>query len=532
MVQLSPALMFELENRLKQLQNDDKYMKELTNSINLASTSGASGINDANVNDPGHEQLGTTVPKYFGAIDTFVVNPSNVSIGIMARMIETDPTIFSSVQFKSLMMLSKIGDYQNKNPELKKFVDEFTKAMQGPTWREALEAQSSHYGYGFSITEILWGINKNLKKVPMRLDTYHPSTICFELDHTGHITQQGIIQFTIQNGGSVNPNISFPYFKYGYTVTNPFETPNDKLMPYRLPFIANYGLARIPRNKVIHHKAGAALSFGSPYGKTAVRAAHLAWQMKVFFLKRLGIAGKRSDTPMIWGTAPMSANKVKVEIAGKTVEKTPIQVLTSILAERESGDSVVTGPKEQGYHLEAIAMQMDLNQHLAVLNWLDTQMFRAFLLPSLVMTDGSAGSRSLGDKHFQLVDFIAGEEAQKFGENIINELIKPAIIMNFGEQEDYGHFSQRPQSVEERERLANMFTSLANGGWMSAYDPKDGEYVRSSLHLPAQEKSFYAKQMPLFTDDQPGEGDQDPGADPKGNDDDDVKDKPPKESAE
>jgi phage gp29-like protein len=193
---------------------------------------------------------------------------------------------------------------------------------------------------------------------------------------------------------------------------------------------------------------------------------------------------------------------------GQTVEDTPIEVLSRILSDREGDDSVVTGPEDIGYKLTAITAQMDLNQYLAVLNWLDTQMFRAFLLPSLVMTDGSAGSRALGDKHFQIVDRIAEEESQLFTQTIINQLIRPAIEMNFGEQDDYGHFSARPQNIEERERLANMFSSLANAGFMKAYDKTDGDFVRSSLHLPEQDESFYVEPMPNFDpidDEKPGD---------------------------
>jgi hypothetical protein len=266
-----------------------------------------------------------------------------------------------------------------------------------------------------------------------------------------------------------------------------------------MPFINNYGLTRIPRNKVIHHVNNSMLSFGSPYGKSPVRTAHLAWQLKVFFLKQMGVAGKRQASPFIWATAPHSVNKVQTKFPdGTTKDLNPIEQLTEILAQRESDDSIITGPENAGYKLTAMANAMDLNQFLAVLNWLDTQIFRAFLLPSLVMTDGAAGSRSLGDKHFQVVDRIAEEECVGFTQTIINSVIKRAIDENFGEQDDYGHFAQRPQSIEERERMANMFSSLANVGFMKAYDKKDGDYVRSTLHLPEQDESFYAEPMPNF----------------------------------
>lgn len=489
---ITKKLESEILSRIESIKNENKTINSFLSSVEGRTS--AVGVDDVK-----GEQVGTQVPKYFGAVDTFVANPSNVSIGILARMIETDPTVLSAVQFKSLMMLSKIGEYHHDNPKIKEFVQTFLNRMSRPTWGKAKEAMSSFGAYGFSVSEIVWGINDQNQKVPYALKTYHPTTLCFEIDDNGEVTPEGVIQFTIQNTQYSNPNTYFPYFQYGYTVKNPFETPNDKLLPYRLPFIGNYGLQRIPRNKVIHLTNNAMLSFGSPYGKTSVRTAHLAWQMKVFFVKQMGVAGKRHATPFVWATAPHNQNKVKVEMPdGKIKEQTPIQALTSILASRENDDSVVTGPESAGYKLQSIAIQMDLNQYLEVLNWLDVQIFRAFLLPSLVMTDGSAGSRSLGDKHFQIVDFIANEEAKSFSEELTNQMIKPAIDMNFGRQDNYGHFAQRPQSIEERERLSNMFSGLCTAGIMKAYDKKDGDYMRDALHLPKQDESFYVDPMPNF----------------------------------
>ena len=303
---ISPALEHALLSKIESLKQEDAYMKNIFGSH---TPGGASSIDDTSVNG----QVGTTVPKYFGAVDTFIANPSNVAIGILSRMIETDPTVMSSVQFKSLMMLSKIGEYQHEDPEIQDFVRDFLAKMDGPTFKQSLEGQSSNTGYGFSVSEKIYGINKKNQKVPVKIKTYHPSTLVFEVDPYGEITPEGIVQFTIQYGQLSNPNVYFPVFQYGFNVKNPFETPNDRVLPYRLPFIGNYGLARIPKSKCIHHVSGSVMSFGSPYGKSNVRTAHLAWQLKVFFLKQMGIAGKRQASPFIWATAPHNQNKTEYQ---------------------------------------------------------------------------------------------------------------------------------------------------------------------------------------------------------------------------
>jgi hypothetical protein len=509
---LTAALEAELNRKISELDAENSYFELFLNDV--APTAKSSSVSDFE----DKAQHGVTIPRYMGAANSFVTNPSNVGIGIIARMIETDATVLSAVQFKSLMVQAKIGEYHHEDDGIQEFVRDFIGKMYGPTFREACEAMLSKFGYGFSISEIIWGINKNSLKVPIKVKTYHPSTICFEVDPYGDVTDQGVVQFVIQNTQSSNPNFYVPAYQYGFQVKNPFTTPNDYLLPYRMPFLNNYGLTRIPRNKCVHHINGVGQAFGSPYGKTSVRTAHLAWQLKVYFMKQMGIAGKRQAAPFIHGTAPHGQNKVAITRPdGVTVQMNPVEALSAMLAARQDDDSIVTGPEKDGYTLQAIAATIDLNQYLAVLNWLDVQIFRAFLLPSLVMTDGSAGSRSLGDKHFQVVDRIAEEDSQLFTQTLIDQLIRPAIAMNFGEQDNYGHFAQRPQNIEERERLANMFGNLANAGFMKAYDPKDGDYVRSTLHLPEQDESFYAQPMPNYDPLNP-EGDEpsdEPGAEPK-----------------
>lgn len=494
---LSPQTTKIIEEKIQQLEGEDKYIKDFLRGVN-----GSIGGNSSSILN----QKGTSIPIHYGLIDTFITNPSMVGIGVLSRMIETDDTVKASVEFKSAMMLSKIGDYTHEDKNIEEFVNGFLEDMSLPSWKDAKEAMSSHYGFGFSVSEKLYKINEKNQKVPYRIKTYHPSTIVFEVDPYGDITEDGIIQFVIQQSQFSNPNQYFPKFNNGFLTKNPFETPVDDVLPYRLPFINNYGLVRLPKNKCIHHTNSALLSFGSPYGKTSVRTAHLAWQLKVFFMKQMGVAGKRQASPFLWATAPFANNKTEI-IDQKTGQKkmlNPIEALDNILAERQNDDSIVTGPESLGYNISAIAATIDLNQYLDVLNHLDKYIFRAFLLPSLIMTDGSGGSRALGDKHFEMVDYIATNDAQTFMDNLIQQLIKPAVEMNFGSQEQtkykkkYGSFSQKPQSLEERKQLSEMFVNLANAGYMKAYDKTDNDFVRTSIHIPAQEKSFFDNPMPNF----------------------------------
>jgi hypothetical protein len=430
-------------------------------------------------------QVGTEVPQLYGFNNTFLVNPSNIGVGILARMIELDDTIASAHMFSNLMVLAKIGDYHHENAEISDFVNEALSKLVRPTWQESKESQLSARGFGFSVTEKVYGLNKQYQKIPMRLPTYHPATLAFEVDPSGQITPDGVLQFVLQNNQFSNPNNVWAKITYGWKVKNPFETPSDRQFPWRIPFLYQYGLARIPRDKVIHHIGNAGMAFGSPYGKTPVRTAHLLWQLKVFFLKQMGIAGKRNATAKLWGTAPKGEANVKMKNAeGGEELVSPREAVRRMIADAETDDGIVTGTELEGYKLSVLPSLANLNDFVAVINAIDVWMFRCWLLPSLVMTDGSAGSRSLGDKHFEIVDHVSGQEADKFKKTLMIDLVQPMITENFGEQDDYGEFTSRPQSTQEREMLANIFSTLTNSGWMKPYVKEDMAFVRKTMSLP------------------------------------------------
>jgi len=434
----------------------------------------------------GKGQFGTSIPKLFSQNDTFVANPSQVGTSILSRMVDTDDSVSSAVQFKILMIMAKIGEYQHERQEITEFVNEFMKKMKRPTWHEAMEAMLSCKAYGFSASEIIWGLDRKLQQVPVRISTYHPSTMAFEVDQYGSITDDGVIQFVQQFAQFSNPNNRLYGIQWGWQVKNPFVTPTDRLHPYRMPFMNNYGMVRIPRNKVIHLTNLPMFSFGSPYGKTEVRTAHLAWGLKNFLLRQLGIAGKRSANGFIWATAPKGVQNVKFKNpeTGREEEGSPIEVLNRMMATRESDDSIVTHPEIDGYKITNVGATANMDQILNAINNLDVRIFRCFLLPSLVMTDGSAGSRSLGDKHFEIVDKVAESESIKFCQAIVNDMIEPAIRANFGEMDDYGGFKQRPQSTEERSTIASMFATLTTSGILKNHVKGDMDYMRQTLSLP------------------------------------------------
>src|SRR4051812_11449925 len=58
-------------------------------------------------------QAGTSIPQLYGSLSRFVANPSTVSVETFKRMLDTDETIGSGIDFTNLSMISRFGDYKH-----------------------------------------------------------------------------------------------------------------------------------------------------------------------------------------------------------------------------------------------------------------------------------------------------------------------------------------------------------------------------------------------------------------------------------
>ena len=112
------------------------------------------------------DQAGTSIPRAFNvSSNNFIIDPSNIGTGILDRMVKTDDTISAAVQFKIMMIVSKMGDYQHENPKIQEFVQGYLKGLRRPTWSESMEAMLSFHAYKFSVSEIVFGLDNQLRKV-------------------------------------------------------------------------------------------------------------------------------------------------------------------------------------------------------------------------------------------------------------------------------------------------------------------------------------------------------------------------------
>jgi hypothetical protein len=138
-----------------------------------------------------------------------------------------------------------------------------------------------------------------------KLVTLPPSTVLFEVNRTGDITEDGILQYQrnynpalLGSGTLYGSGFSYSTFP-GDGRPDPFAKFGDLPYPIRVGNTYSYLSIRMPRDKCIHYAFDAQGRFGNPYGRSLLRRAYNFWVLKNALLRMLAIAMDRKGTPIL-----------------------------------------------------------------------------------------------------------------------------------------------------------------------------------------------------------------------------------------
>ena len=79
---------------------------------------------------------------FFNTFYKFIQNPSTVSVETMKRMIDTDDTVGSGVDFLAACLCARMGTYQHPNKEITAFVTRSLNNIEGGFYDTMKEMQS------------------------------------------------------------------------------------------------------------------------------------------------------------------------------------------------------------------------------------------------------------------------------------------------------------------------------------------------------------------------------------------------------
>lgn len=441
--------------------------------------------------EKGTLEMGTTVPNLYGALGKFIANPSTVSVETYKRILDTDETVGSGLDFMNLCMIARWGEYKHKNQEIQKFVRRALQMMEG-SWHQNLDDMLSAEWAGFSVTEKVWKMEKDFDGkpayVPRKLVTYPPLTIVFAVDRSGDVLPDGIYQYQRYYNSVLNNYNSGILGRNDRDGFRPdlYAASGDFPYPIRVASDISYLTVKIPKEKCIHLTSSSTGRFNNPYGRSILRRSYKNWVLKDAFLKMWLVAADKKGTPLVVGYA--APNDTVLE--GKTGEKvrSDLGMANTLKNMHNSSFIVLPGMKGETYDIEAIQSQGDLNVFKDGIDYFNKALMRSMLIPSLVMTGGDgAGSYALGQEHHKVFAKIIDGKLKPYKETILTDLIEPLIAYNFPraiwEKDGVGDFALDEFDPELLEKMSTIYANLTNVGYMAPEEQQDMDVVREKMGL-------------------------------------------------
>lgn len=479
------------------------------------------------------DQRGTPIPALFNQFYKFIQNPSSVSVETYKRMVDTDDTVGSGVDFLTTCLAARLGRYQHKSTEITGWVNNRLDEVEGGFFNIVKELLSATWA-GFAVAEKVWANTEN-GFVPKRIVAFPPSSILFETDRCGQLTEDGILQYQ----RNFNPmamasgvgNFFGGGFGFGFSsdAVRPdmFAKFGDLPFPVRSNNSFSYLSIRIPRQKCVHYAFDAQGKFGNHYGRSLLRRAYKYYVMKDAILQMMIVALDRKGTPLTiiyadHGTTLIDPKKkaamggnVRNKASGIRADEAAHEAFKNI---HNDSFIVLPGKKGQIFDTDFVPQDSNTEAFIEALNFCNKSIMRALLIPSLIFNAGDgAGSFSLGQEHSRTFDKILDGMLAGMRHVLVQQVIKDMVAYNFPKsawaKDGLGDFSKREFSQDERQKEAEMFEKAIDNGIVDTNDMNDLNKMRDTL-------GFEPRETPIQKPDPFGlglNGDEptfDPNADP------------------
>lgn len=451
------------------------------------------------------EQRGTPIPALFNQFYKFIQNPSGVSVETFKRMIDTDDTIGSGVDFLTTCLAARMGRYTHPNKEITANVNKCLQAVDGGFTNNLKEIMSASWA-GFFVGEKVFGNDPELGFIPKKIVPLPPSTLLFETERTGEISSDGILQYQrnfnpyllgrgVGNfGGSVTAGLGFS--QANGSRPDVFAKLGDLPFPLRTANSFNYLSIRIPREKCIHYAFDAQGKFRNPYGRSLLRRCYKYYVLKDAILQMMAIALDRKGTPLTVvyydPNAPIfDASRVSDPNNMGSARGDPKAAIHPAKAAEKAmknlhNDSVVYIPGKKGevYTLDTLSQSSNAADFIAALEFCNKSILRALLLPALIFGDGQGGY-ALGEVHSKTFDKVLDGINSGVEEVILNHWVKDILMLNFPrsmwEKDGLGAFSKRDLTQDEIQKVMQVFEQGITAGVIDQTDLNDLNKMRDSI---------------------------------------------------
>ena len=355
------------------------------------------------------------------------------------QMLSNDETIGTGLEYLTGQVVSRIGTYSHENERIKELVDRCIESIRGTMTEVRRGILRDSFAYGFGVGEFTLKSEKS-QWLLSSIQILDPTSVEFKMD-------------------------KFDDNSYGVSAVVQKAGMSEVEIPAGKCIIKTYG------------------DNTTPYGRSLLRRCYRWWSFKNAIPKLCAVALERYGTPLFHAL---------------TDDKKTRKELDTALANLNSRSHIVTDTKSEIRSIASTNGAMN-GGYIAAQEQCDKMMYRSMFLPSLLGSGENGGSYSLGQVHLELFNATAAALAEDYVDTELEQLWRPIIEWNFGEQEDYGSFMiTDTMPTSEKLAMSSMLLNLAQAGVI--FPESDREWIRESLGLPDVEEGGVSPEWRLGND--------------------------------
>lgn len=347
----------------------------------------------------------------FDQIIGYINNPDPVSY--YREMVQTDATIAACLEFVSLAVVSKLGDYTHPNKDIQDFIRANFEQLEG-SFVDTCKSLMSFLWAGYAVAEIVTEVKDDrvwLHSLPI----LPAENVRFKLDEDPGSLNYGSLAEVIQNPQMVSEA----------------HLPAEKCLIIRNDYPGS--------------------SEQSPYGLSRLKCILSIYAAKTEAEKNWAYALGRYGSPILQYELENPAQKVKTSDGRVMTAFEQAQEQVNAAGELKGVVSF------KGNNLQMIYPPAGIGEGFKkACDYYNRLIMRGLLIPSLLFDNGDTGSYSLGQEHYKLFDVSLDAILSILTEAILEQLVRPLIDWNFGTQDDYGAYEVKATSLDTEEKLDAM----------------------------------------------------------------------------
>ena len=353
---------------------------------------------------------------------------------LMARL---DPTIKTALRLLTTLILGKLGEYHHDDPNVQERGQELLGRIQGGP-RAVVSQLLSGLWAGFAIPQLQWQTEGSEWYIAST-DLLHPFTFfkrgAAGTDATGRPAGEGIA--LDRKTGRV-----------------------EEVKQFSSDMGGGGGELTLTREQIIYWPAFRELR-EEVYGVSLLQAARPSWFAKVKLSTYWNTLCEKTgmETPVFFvppGGFPDPETQQEISWA---------QWVMKIWATIKPGMGLaLPGDPDRPWNMEVLAPKGDGTVFAVRDQHLDADLWKAMLFPRLLFEEPEHGTRAQSETVMDLMlELVDGLRSELGGDNsgvLIEQLVRPLLLYNVGEQEHYGTWAWDPMRDADLERLARILETV------------------------------------------------------------------------